>query len=205
MKLRDMPNNARFKGIRVQTTENVRGYWGEQTKGLLALHQTPDLSDNPRMVPINDDTLEWEVLSSNYKLFLDQALVPKTVHSFMKKVLGGEPAKIYSLKSGWVVVQSMEQFITVIEANGLPSFVSFSHDLTGEHVMNLEPHYDAFKDTGYDCAVWLHEYCQREKLEFPKWAVHENTHARQRIIHYINKVNNTEPFRIFYGQKKENP
>lgn len=204
MKLRDMPDNFRFKGIRVQTTESIRGYWGEQQGTLLALHQSPDLADNPRMIPINDNTLEWDVLASNYKLFLDAHLLPKDCYRFMIRMLGIDAAKPYNLK-GWVVARSMDQFKTIVEANGLPAFVSFGHDLTEEHdAVVKQPfanNYDSFTDTGYDCAVWLQAYCQVNNLDFPKWAVHENSGVRQRIIFYINQINNSETYRIFYGEK----
>ena len=55
-------------------------------------------------------------------------------------------------------VKNMQEFVSWIQANGLPEGICFDHDL-GEN----EP-------TGYDCAKWLVEYCLDNKVLPPLWA-----------------------------------
>ncbi len=43
----------------------------------------------------------------------------------------------------WIIVRTIEEAIEVIEAKGLPSFISFDHDL-GEN-----------QKTGFDLAKWI--------------------------------------------------
>lgn len=73
---------------------------------------------------------------------------------------------------------SMCDFIRIIEARGLPRLISFDHDLS-------EAHYAAdYSDgqTGYDCAVWLADYCRKKGLGFPMWRVHSMNFSRAELI-----------------------
>lgn len=61
----------------------------------------------------------------------------------------------------------------------MPRLISFDHDLDREHTMfyfergGSNPINEIFeKKTGYDCALWLIEYCEKNKLEFPYIIVH---------------------------------
>jgi hypothetical protein len=77
---------------------------------------------------------------------------------------------------GWKVVRSYNEFIKAIEENGLPTMVSFDHDLADEHydpdLHGSETYnelYDSFVEkTGYDCAKWLIDYCAENKLALPE-------------------------------------
>lgn len=55
-------------------------------------------------------------------------------------------------------VKNAFEFKAWIELNQLPDAICFDHDL-GE------------KESGFDCAKWLIEYCLDNKLELPKYGI----------------------------------
>lgn len=121
----------------------------------------------------------------SYKLFLDDERIPQKV-TWTKLPLGP-----------WVIVRNYDQFVKYITANGLPSFVSFDHDLADEHYPCFEPNggignmktisYDKYKEkTGYDCAKWMCDYCMEHDLDFPEYQVHSmNPIGAENIRGYI--------------------
>lgn len=79
----------------------------------------------------------------------------------------------------WTIVRNYRQFVDAIEKNGLPEVISFDHDL-GE-----EAYSEAFKNhlktfdytkvrekTGYDCALWLVNYCLDRRIDLPQYYIH---------------------------------
>jgi hypothetical protein len=64
-----------------------------------------------------------------YRLYLDDIREPKT--------------------KGWLVVRSYEDFVQIIEKEGIPDEISFDHDLGWDEKNNCE------RKSGYDCAKWL--------------------------------------------------
>ena len=92
-----------------------------------------------------------------YNLFLDDERNP---NRFLK-----------DLKT-WEVVRGYDDFTRIIRNRGLPGFISFDHDLSSK------------EKTGYDCAKWLIEYCQKTKKPLPNWQVHS--------LNPIGKVNINE-------------
>ena len=60
---------------------------------------------------------------------------------------------------GFARVYDYAEFTKYILENGLPSFISFDHDL-------------GLGKTGYDCAKYLVEYCLNHHLEPPGYKVH---------------------------------
>lgn len=64
----------------------------------------------------------------------------------------------------WVRIYSYNEFVSYIEANGLPSEISFDHDL-GETD-------GVVQKTGKDCANYLVEYCIDHNLDLPKYDCH---------------------------------
>lgn len=62
-----------------------------------------------------------------YNLYLDDERLPKT-------------------KTPFFIARSYEDFVYIIRKNGIPSYISFDHDL-GLH-----------SGSGYDCATWLIGY-----------------------------------------------
>ena len=56
------------------------------------------------------------------------------------------------------ICKNYSQFVKTIEQEGLPEFICFDHDLGEEK-------------TGYDCAKFLVDYCQKNKLKLPDWYI----------------------------------
>lgn len=103
----------------------------------------------------------------SYKLFLDDVRQPKDV-KWVELPLGP-----------WTVVRNFLDFKVVVATHGLPEYVSFDHDLAEEHYSpelwnktGVEDYSKLQNATGYDCAVWLTEYCRDLDLDFPAYSVH---------------------------------
>jgi hypothetical protein len=94
---------------------------------------------------------------------LDTALYLDDVRTPTEKLIGFKP---------WEIVRNYEEFVQWIETNGLPSFVSFDHDLADEHMVDYYNNqargiqtinYDNFKEkTGIDCLNYLLEIVQNQ-------------------------------------------
>jgi len=82
----------------------------------------------------------------------------------------------------WVL--NYEEFVQWIEKFGLPSIISFDHDLADEHY-TPEKYWDDYQlskkyqesqnyqeKTGMDCAKWLIDYCIDKKEKLPQYYVH---------------------------------
>lgn len=117
------------------------------------------------------------------------------------------PAK---LSNQWVTVRNYDQFVHTVTSLGMPDFVAFDHDLADEHYVAMlreteAARYTAFVDddagglnltfdygsekTGYDCAKWLVDYCDLNRIKFPSFAVHSmNPVGKQRIQQYIDSA-----------------
>lgn len=124
----------------------------------------------------------------NYKLFLDDKRSIQDTYKYTKN-------PVY-LEGNWITVRNYEDFVKTINENGLPSFVSFDHDLADPHyasILDKEIDYSKFKEkTGYECAKWLVNYCIDSELDFPKYFVHSfNTVGRQNIVSYIENFKRT--------------
>lgn len=117
----------------------------------------------------------------NYNLFLDDIRVPSRVTTYLD-----EPKYV---EWDWVVVRNYDEFVDCITKNGLPSFVSFDHDLAD---IKYDPKtqresFEYHETHGLDCAKWLVEYCIDNRLEFPEYAVHsQNPVGLDNICGYIN-------------------
>lgn len=92
--------------------------------------------------------------------------------------LAFSPITTEDLEVHWV--KSYKEFTEWIEKNKLPDAVCFDHDLADEHydVSMYEQNgsyndlYDKFKEkTGYDCAKFLIEYCEKNKLKVPLYNI----------------------------------
>lgn len=125
---------------------------------------------------------------ARYNLFLDDRRTPTsdprvvTMDSVYKDL-------------NWTVVKNYNEFVDYITRYGLPTVISFDHDLSKEHVDfyfanggHLKPPtnylYDLFKDkTGKQCADWLVEYCHKNNLSMPTCYVHSaNPTGRLNIL-----------------------
>lgn len=85
----------------------------------------------------------------------------------------------------WVVVRNYNEFTEYVILHGVPDFVSFDHDLAPEHMNDYfnqvaqqgyqHPKYDEYEEkTGLDCAKFLVDYCQNNKVELKRCAVHSH-------------------------------
>ncbi len=107
---------------------------------------------------------------TSYILFLDDIRNPTLIY----------PA---SVDTDWVIAKNYDEFVKVITDNGLPTLISFDHDLADEHyrpsMYAADGHYSNYysdgtfrEKTGYDCAKWLIEHCLDKNIDLPKWNVH---------------------------------
>ena len=88
----------------------------------------------------------------------------------------------------WVRIYSFDEFVSYIEANGLPNVISFDHDLG-----NLD---GVILPTGKDCANWLVNYCLDNNTEIPKYGIQSaNT---------VGAINIDKLFKSFNKFQKEN-
>lgn len=90
----------------------------------------------------------------------------------------------------WTIVRSYYEFTSMITKNGLPEHISFDHDLGEEayrHAFsnNLKSfnYTHVTEKTGYDCALWLVQYCLSARILLPKYYVHTmNPIGRENIL-----------------------
>jgi hypothetical protein len=109
----------------------------------------------------------------NYNLFLDDIRVPLDAFNYMRDTR-------YS-KLEWIIVRNYENFVKIIQNEGVPSLVSFDHDLADEHygrddmlwsVDGVIDYFSYKEKTGYECAKWLCDYCLDNNEKFPTIMVH---------------------------------
>ena len=116
---------------------------------------------------------------SNYYLFLDDERTPKDV-TWVKL------APVY--EGGWNVVRSYNDFVYAIQKFGAPFYVSFDHDL-GDNAYAAAARGDEDyqgEKTGFDCAMWLVDYCHENDILFPNYQVHSmNPIGAKKIRDYI--------------------
>ena len=100
------------------------------------------------------------------------------------------------LKKIFYIVRDYDDFVEYIETYGIPEIISFDHDLNLEHTNFFfenggfrnppDPRYENFKfKTGYDCALWLIDYCKRNNKELKKVFVHSHNLMGQRNIYNL--------------------
>ena len=116
-----------------------------------------------------------------YKIFLDDIRSPINI----------------GLIEEWVIVRNYDEFIKIIEKNGIPTFISFDHDLSNEHYVQTFD-YKKFKEkTGYDCCKWLIEYCINNNQPFPEYHVHSmNPVGKENIISLIENFKKSQKEKI---------
>lgn len=85
---------------------------------------------------------------------------------------------VRTIPEGFIGLRSFTEFITYIEANGLPDFISFDHDL-------------GLQESGYDCAKWLVAYCLDNEMELQDFVVHsQNPVGKQNIASLLSNFRN---------------
>lgn len=106
----------------------------------------------------------------SYNLFLDDKKNAKDVWSTTKT----PEYAVYN----WVTIKDYDSFVDIIKEQGLPTRISFDHNLSDEHYGyedSKDIPYDSFEiKTGYDCALWLIEYCIDYSYSLPVCKIHCN-------------------------------
>jgi hypothetical protein len=112
----------------------------------------------------------------NYFLFLDDVRDPADAYLYTKQTM--------FLINTWIVVRNFDEFKSHIESFGIPDFISFDHDIADSHYTpeHLWDDYEKSKEwqeqqdhkekTGYDCALWLTEYCMDNERDLPEYYCH---------------------------------
>jgi hypothetical protein len=123
-----------------------------------------------------------------YNLFLDDIRTPQITYDTCLR-------DIRYLKEEWIVVRNHDEFVATILSKGIPSLVSFDHDLADEHYAPPEfwgENYDEFsksfrEKTGFDCAKYLVKVCQDFEIKwFPEYLVHSaNPVGKENILSYL--------------------
>jgi hypothetical protein len=128
-------------------------------------------------------------------LFLDDCRTLEEAHNFTLN-------PIYK-NWKWSIVRSYDEFVTFIETNGLPEFISFDHDLADEHYAPKEFWDDKYNDwaagqnfkekTGLECAKWLVDYCMDNELDLPDYYIHSaNPVGAKNIYDYFESYLNAK-------------
>ncbi len=122
------------------------------------------------------------------KLFLDDIRNPYDVFRLTVNPL-------YESDSDWVIVRDYYQFIDAINKFGLPTHISFDHDLSYDAYLpeNQEGviNYGSLNEkTGYDACRWLCEYCLDKGKNIPEYLIHSANPVGARIINrYLENFN----------------
>lgn len=115
-----------------------------------------------------------------YNIFLDDVRRPEDAAKYMH-------LDIYD-DVEWIIVRNYYAFISLIEKKGMPSIISFDHDLAPEHHKKREFDYDDNKEkTGFHCAKWFLNYCLDNKKD-PRTKI---------IIHSMNPYGSLNILSIF--------
>ena len=125
----------------------------------------------------------------NKKLFLDDVRQVRDACYYMPN------PKVY-WDGNWDIVRNYVEFVGYIEKNGLPELISFDHDLADIHYeVDFRDWNDCTADqlgveeTGLDCAKWLVDYCDKNKLKLPEFLVHSaNPVGRTNIRKYLQNA-----------------
>ena len=129
-------------------------------------------------------------------LFLDDIREPEQAFEYTKEEM--------FLNKKWEVVRNFDEFKNHIETNGMPFFISFDHDLADTHytLEHLWTDYDKSKEwqdkqfhiekTGYECAVWLVDFCIDNNLPLPKYYCHSMNHVgKDKIVGLLRSFQNS--------------
>jgi hypothetical protein len=104
------------------------------------------------------------------KLFLDDYRIPYDVFKYIGY-------QIY-LEKDWNIVRNYDEFCKFISEHGLPTTISFDHDLSDIHYNHKnqvgEINYDEFVEkTGFHCAKWMIDYMlDNDIFELPTCYIH---------------------------------
>jgi hypothetical protein len=137
--------------------------------------------------------------TNDFKLFLDDIRKPKDgfLYNDGRYLLDASN----TANSSWDVVRNYEDFCEWIDKFGVPSVVSFDHDLSFEfmkHYHEFTKHtgivdYDNLKSKcGLDCVKFLLDVCLKSNIKFPTYYIHSanrwgSENMRKCIEIFLNK------------------
>lgn len=122
-------------------------------------------------------------MTNKYNLFLDDVRIPENVTW----------AKLPHCS--WVIVRNYKEFRNTIWNMGIPEFIAYDHDLSDAHyghgLRGDQIPYDSYTEkTGYDCARFLVNECNKLAVKHPPYIVHSmNPIGKQNIISYVESYN----------------
>lgn len=133
----------------------------------------------------------------SYNLYLDDIRQPYETGDYIYPF---ELKSMYRLLE-WIIVRNYDEFVNYIKSNGLPTMVSFDHDLGEDEAEQLRidelmskrkaREYKKTVMSGYDCAKWLCEYCLDNGLPLPEYYCHSmNPIGKENIISILNQYKN---------------
>ncbi len=109
------------------------------------------------------------------RLFLDDWRIPQDCAQYMWQ----RKVDCTIFHENWDIVRSFGQFKNWIIKNGIPNIVSFDYDLADveelKEELNIEEWFNLNENkvyTGLDCAKFLLNYCNDNKLNFPDYIIH---------------------------------
>ena len=126
----------------------------------------------------------------NKKLFLDDIRQPKDACYLVQDWAG-----LY-FNEKWDVVKTHQEFVSWIKRHGVPTHVSFDHDLADVHYEIDYRDWDDFtadqlgvEETGLDSAKFLVDYCADNGFKLPEYQVHSaNPVGRKNIQSYLDNA-----------------
>lgn len=127
-------------------------------------------------------------------LFLDDYRIPERVH----------PLHFLESFKAVSICRTYDEFVEHIEDIGMPSHISFDHDLADEHYVDPEE-FETYNDylkavssekTGYHACLWIIEYCIDNDQRLPSFSCHsQNPVGKDKILSSLRK------FRDFQDEK----
>ncbi len=125
------------------------------------------------------------------RLFLDDWRIPQDCAQYMWQ----RKVDCTIFHENWDIVRSFGQFKNWIIKNGIPNIVSFDYDLADveelKEELNIEEWFNLNENkvyTGLDCAKFLLNYCNNNKLNFPDYIIHSvNPDGTEEIKKLLSK------------------
>lgn len=120
----------------------------------------------------------------HYRLFLDDIRQPQKVSNYIYPI---KLRKEFLHK--WVIVRTYDEFINYIKENGIPTHISFDHDLADIRYdyKTQKESFNYHAETGYDAAKWLCEYLYKNDEPLPICYVHSENVVGKRNIKKLLK------------------
>ena len=119
-----------------------------------------------------------------------------------------------------ITIKNYKDFVEYIETNfqkdgSYPGFISFDFHLSDVTLSITEDktifyNEDCYQETGYECALWVINFCKSHNLPIPKYFIHDdNSYGKRKISKiFSNIVSNVEQPKIVqdpFTEKKEFP